>query len=86
MGAVGSAVPAAHPAVPAPLCPAGAGTMCRTKSMGSWGSNPTHWYEQTLLPLQQWGWDGEHHVKKTATKNPGEGVGCDLLQLRVFPV
>lgn len=58
MGDVGSAVPAAHPAVPAPLCPAGAGTMCRTKSMGSWGSNPTHWYEQTLLPLQQWGWDG----------------------------
>lgn len=52
--------------VPAPLCTAGAGTICR--SMGSWSSNPSHWYEQTLLPLQQWEWGGEHHVKKKFKK------------------
>lgn len=73
--------------VPASLCTAEAGRMCRTKAMGSWGSNLTHWYEQTLLPLHQWGRDGEHHVKKTNKKNKTvEGVGCDLLQLRVFLV
>lgn len=71
--------------VPAPLCTVRAGRTCRTKSMGSWGSNPTHWYEQPLLWLQQWGWDGEHHAKKTE-KTTVEGVGCDLLQLGVFLV
>lgn len=56
--------------------------VCKTKSMGSWGSNLTHWSEQTLVPLQQW--DGEHHVEKTKqNKTPGEGEGCDPLQFSV---
>lgn len=73
--------------MPAPLCTTGAGRTCRTRYMGSWGSNPIHWYEQPPFPTSAVGMGWEHHVKKTnKQKKTVEGVGCDLLQLGVFLV